>query len=134
MNVPGGAKIALVIVGADEATKARATAQAGALERLARVASVGFAADAPADSAQIVVGAATYALPLAGVIDLDAERGRLKREIAKEQVEIGKIDKKLSNEQFTSKAPPEVIEEQQDRKAEATARLERLAAALARLS
>ena len=134
MNVPGGAKIALVIVGADDATEARATAQAGALERLARVETVSFANDAPADSAQIVVGTATYALPLAGVIDLDAERGRLKREIAKEQVEIGKIDKKLSNEQFTSKAPPEVIEEQQERKAEAEARLVRLTAALARLS
>lgn len=73
-------------------------------------------------------------LPLAGVIDLDAERVRLKREIAKEEVEIQKIDKKLGNEHFVAKAPEEVIEEQRERRGEAEARLERLRAALARLS
>ena len=80
------------------------------------------------------VGEATLALPLAGVIDIDAERGRLKREIAKEDVEIDKIDKKLGNEQFVAKAKPEVIEEQRTRRAEAVARRERLEAALVRLS
>ena len=81
-----------------------------------------------------MVGEATFALPLAGVIDIDAERGRLKREVAKEEVEIDKIDKKLSNEQFVAKAKPEVIEEQRTRRADAVARRERLEAALTRLS
>ena len=88
----------------------------------------------PTNSAQLVVGEATLALPLAGVIDFDAERARLEREIGKEEAEIAKVDKKLGNEQFVSKAPPEVIEEQRERRAEAVARLERLRAALARLS
>jgi valyl-tRNA synthetase len=134
MNVPAGAKIGLVVVGADEATRARAETQMAALLRMARLEAVTFADEVPSSSAQVVVSEATYALPLAGVIDIDAERGRLKREIAKEQVDAGKIDKKLSNEQFTSKAPPEVIEEQRERLAETTARIERLEAALARLS
>ena len=134
MNVPAGAKIALVVVGASDATRARAETQMPALLRLARLETVTFAAEVPKGSAQVVVAEATYALPLAGVIDIEAERGRLKREIAKEQVEAGKIDKKLSNEQFTSKAPPEVIEEQRERLAETNARVERLQAALARLS
>jgi valyl-tRNA synthetase len=68
------------------------------------------------------------------VIDIDAERVRLKREAAKEEVEIEKIDRKLANEQFVAKAKPEVIEEQHTRREEAVARIERLAAALARLS
>ena len=67
-------------------------------------------------------------------IDFDAERVRLKREIAKEEVEIGKIDKKLGNEQFVAKAPPEVIDEQRERREDAASRLGRLTAALARLS
>ena len=48
--------------------------------------------------------------------------------------EIDKIDKKLANPQFVEKAPPEVIDEQRERRADAVARLERLQAALARLS
>ena len=52
----------------------------------------------------------------------------------KEEVEIDKIDKKLSNEQFVAKAKPEVIEEQRTRRADAVARRERLEAALTRLS
>ncbi len=68
------------------------------------------------------------------MIVFDAERGRLKREIAKEEVEIGKLAQQLGPAQFVSKAPPEVIEEQRERRAEAVARLERLKAALARLS
>jgi len=134
MNVPAGAKIRLVIVGAGEETGTRAESQLQALLRMARLDDVSYGTDVPPSSAQIVIGEATFALPLAGVIDFDAERVRLKRDIAKEEVEIGKIDKKLDNEQFVAKAPPEVIEEQRERRADAVARLERLKAALARLS
>jgi valyl-tRNA synthetase len=134
MNVPAGAKIALVVVGAGEETGTRVEGQLQALTRLARLSEITYGSDVPKDSAQIIIGEATFVLPLAGVIDLDAERVRLKREIAKEEVEIGKIDKKLGNEQFVAKAPEEVIEEQRERRSEAEARLERLRAALARLS
>ncbi len=134
MNVPAGARIPLVIVGAGEETGTRVEGQLQALMRMARLDKVDYGTDVPQGSAQLVLGEATFALPLAGVIDIDAERGRLKREIAKEEVEIGKIDKKLSNEQFVAKAPAEVIEEQRQRRDEAAARGDRLRAALARLS
>jgi valyl-tRNA synthetase len=134
MNVPAGAKIPLVVVGAGADTGTRVEAQLQSLIRLARLEGVDYSDTVPPNSAQIVVGEATLALPLAGVIDIDAERGRLKREIAKEDVEIDKIDKKLGNEQFVAKAKPEVIEEQRTRREEAIARRERLEAALARLS
>jgi valyl-tRNA synthetase len=134
MNVPAGAKIPLIVVGSGEETGTRVEGQLQALTRLARLSEVTYGSDVPKDSAQIIIGEATFVLPLAGVIDLDAERVRLKREIAKEEVEIGKIDKKLGNEQFVAKAPEEVIEEQRERRTEAEAKLERLKAALARLS
>jgi valyl-tRNA synthetase len=134
MNVPAGAKIPLVVVGAGVDTGTRVEAQLQSLIRLARLEGVDYSDTVPPNSAQIVVGEATFALPLAGVIDIDAERGRLKREIAKEDVEIDKIDKKLGNEQFVAKAKPEVIEEQRTRRADAVARRERLEVALARLS
>ena len=134
MNVPAAAKIPLVIVGAGEETGTRVEGQLAALSRMARLGEVSYGDEVPESSAQLVIGEATFALPLKGIIDFDAERVRLKREIAKEEVEIAKIDKKLGNEQFVAKAPPEVIEEQRERRAEAVARLERLKAALARLS
>ncbi len=112
MNVPAGAKIPLLIVGAGEETGVRVESQLQALMRMARLDKVDYGSDVPRGSAQIVLGEATFVLPLAGIIDIDAERVRLKREIAKEEVEKGKIDKKLANEQFVAKAPPEVIEEQ----------------------
>lgn len=134
MNVPAAAKIKLVLVGAGEETGIRVESQLQSLLRLARLDDVSYGDEVPESSAQLVVGEATLALPLAGVIDFDAERARLNREIGKEEAEIGKVDKKLGNEQFVSKAPPEVIEEQRERRAEAVARVERLKAALARLS
>ncbi len=134
MNVPAGAKVKLLVVGAGEATGTRVEANLSALTRLARLESVDYTSDVPRDSAQLILGEATFVLPLAGVIDLDAERGRLKKDIAKETVEIDKIDKKLSNEQFLAKAAEEVIEEQRSRRAEAEDRRARLIEALSRLS
>jgi len=134
MNVPGGAKIKLVVVGAGEETGTRVEAHLGSLTRLARLDSVDYASDVPPESAQIVLGEAIFALPLAGVIDIEAERARLTKDMQKEDLEIDKIDRKLGNEQFVAKAPPEVIEEQRQRRADAVERRNHIAEALARLS
>jgi valyl-tRNA synthetase len=134
MNVPGGAKIRLVVVGAGEETGTRVEAHLGSLTRLARLETVDYASDVPPESAQIVLGEAVFALPLAGVIDIAAERARLQKDMAKEDGEIDKIDRKLGNEQFVAKAPPEVIEEQRQRRADAVERRNHIAEALARLS
>ena len=72
--------------------------------------------------------------PLAEVIDLDQERARLQREVDKAEGEIAKIDKKLANQQFLAKAPPDVIETQHERRAETTQLRDKLAAALERLA
>jgi valyl-tRNA synthetase len=133
MNVPAGAKIKLVIVGADAETGTRAEAQLTALMRMARLDDVTYGTEVPRGSAQIVLGSATFALPLAGVIDIAAEQARLEKEIAKEDLEMEKIDRKLGNPQFVSKAKPEVIEEQYERRRESEARRAKLHEALMRL-
>ena len=88
----------------------------------------------PGESAQFVVGDATFALPLAGVIDLAAEKTRLEKEVGKLDGEIAQVDKKLGNEQFVSKAPEEVIEEQKSRREAAAQRRQKILEALKRLS
>jgi len=134
MNVPAGAKLPAVVVGAGEDTMRRLVASTSLVTRLARLDEVRPENSVPAGSAQFVVGEATWALPLAGVIDIPAERTRLAKDMGKLDAEIAGIDKKLGNPQFVSRAPEDVIEEQRTRRAAAAERRERLNAALERLS
>jgi valyl-tRNA synthetase len=132
MNVPAGAKAPLVISGASEETRARVARHEETLLRLARLDKLEFGK--PRHGAvQIVLDEATLALPLAGIIDVDAEQKRLKREIDKVGSEIRQLDAKLSNEKFVSRAPEHVVEEQRERKTEAEAVAAKLEQALKRL-
>jgi valyl-tRNA synthetase len=132
-NVPAGAKIPLVIAGASDATKARAERHAETIKRLARIETIAFESTAPKGSAQIVVGEATVALPLAGIIDMDAERKRIAREIDKTVVEIKKVTDRLANPGFMAKAPAEVVEELKERGADFESKQSRLKLALQRI-
>jgi len=134
LNVPAGAKLKLQVIGANAATQQRLDTHRAAIERLARVDGIAMAAAAPKASLQIVLGEATYALPVGEVIDLKAEAARLAKEIKKLEDEVRKIDAKLGNANFVSRAPEEVVEEQRERRAQAEQTRERLSAALKRLA
>ncbi len=133
LNVPAGAKLKLLVIGGNEATAARLETHHAAIERLARIEGVEAASSAPKASLQIVVGEATYALPVGDVIDLKAESARLQKEIKKLADEVGKIDAKLANAAFVARAPEEVVDEQRERRAQAEQTGARLSAALERL-
>ena len=134
MNVPAGAEAELVAIAPDEATAARMERHGPALRRLARLKSVSSAGEAPAQSAQLFVGGTGFAIPLAGMIDIDAERARLTKARAKALDEVARIDKKLGNERFVANAPEEVVEQEREKRAAYLAEAEALAAALERLS
>ena len=133
INVPPGAMVPLIVVGASEATAERLATHDALIRRLARAADVTIAEAAPKGAVQTVVGEATIALPLEGVVDVEAERARLVKEREKATKEIVKIEAKLGNEQFVSRAPEEVIEEQRERLADAAALVAKFDAALERL-
>ncbi len=133
MNVPAGAKIPCLVTGASQETMALVDVWRTEICRLARLESLELADRIPAGAAQIVLGEATVALPLADVVDLAAERGRLEKELGKVADEIGKLQSKLANENFISRAPEHVVEEQRERKADAEATRAKLEAALERL-
>jgi valyl-tRNA synthetase len=134
MSVPAGAKIPLVIVAADEAIRRRVRHNDETLKRLARLDAIDFAKSAPKGAALIVAGETTAALPLAGIIDMGAEKRRLAKEIEKAEGDLKKMDAKLSNPQFMERAKEEAIEEAQERKAELETEIKRFSAALKRLS
>jgi valyl-tRNA synthetase len=133
MNVPAGAMVELSVSGASAATLARLATHDVLLRRLARASAIATAAQPLKGAVQIVVGEATVSMPLAGVVDLAAERARLGKELDKVAREIGKIEAKLGNEQFMAKAKEEVVEEQRERLAEAIELRSRTEAALGRL-
>jgi valyl-tRNA synthetase len=133
MNVPAAAKIPLVITTGGKIVKERVERHGGTIERLARLDSITFTKTVPKGAALIVVGDMTAALPLAGIIDMAAERSRLTKEIGKAEADIAKIDAKLSNAQFVAKAPEEVVEENRERKAELQGLIKRLNVAVKRI-
>jgi valyl-tRNA synthetase len=133
MNVPAGAVLPVSISGASATTSSRFTAHDAAIRRLARVDGL-VPGDAPQKGAvQIVLGEATLSLPLAGIIDFDAEKARLSREVDRLSRDIAKVEAKLGNADFVAKAPEEVVEEQRERLTESLALRDKNAALLRRL-
>jgi len=131
MNIANA--IPLLLVGVSAETQGRAERWAEFIKRLARVSEISSAASAPKGSVQLLVRGEVAAVPLIGVIDLDAERARLAKELAKAEADIGRVDAKLNNANFVARAPEEVVEEEKEKRAEASGRKEKIAEALERL-
>ncbi|MGH9796832.1 MAG: hypothetical protein ACRD5D_01600, partial [Candidatus Polarisedimenticolia bacterium] len=100
----------------------------GMLSTLARLDEVraveGFEGHGP--MARAVVPGVDLAVPMTGVLDLEAERRRLGREIDRSRREVEGHDRKLSNPEFLEKAKPEAIERAQRAQQELRERIERL--------
>jgi len=130
LNVPGGAKLPLLVQNPDADTTRRLVESATLVSRLARVESISPVSTLPTGAARFVIGETIWALPLEGIIDISAEIARLEKDAGKLDGEIAQIERKLANEQFVAKAPHEVIEEQRERLAAAKARAEKIRQAI----
>ena len=84
----------------------------------------------PQSAKAIVGGDIEVIVPLAGLVDIDAEKARIRKEIGKAEKEVSGIERKLGNEKFLARAPEEVVEEQHRRLAEEKQRGKLLAEAL----
>ncbi|AEI38135.1 MAG: valine--tRNA ligase [Zymomonas mobilis subsp. pomaceae] len=133
LNVPPSMKIPLHSHGVPEKTAANLEHFAPLLQRLGRIDAIHDEIAPKGAAAQIVVDEATFVLPLEGVIDLDAERGRLKKAIETANKEKIATEKRLSNPNFVARAKPEVVAENRDRLENFATEIEKLEAALARL-
>ncbi|MGZ5827614.1 MAG: valine--tRNA ligase, partial [Xanthobacteraceae bacterium] len=133
MNVVPATMVPLVLAGASPETQARADRWLEFIKRLARVSDISSAARAPQGSVQLVVRGEVVAMPLKGVIDLAAERGRLEKEMAKVDADIKRVDAKLSNADFVKRAPEEIIDGEREKRDEAEGRRAKILEALERL-
>jgi len=133
MGVAPSTLTPLVLVAPSERADSSARAWIESVKRLARVGSIETAEAAPPGALILVVRGETVALPLAGVVDLEAEKARLDKEIAKVKLEIAKAEAKLGNDDFVARAPEDIIAEHQDRLETFQARLVKLNGARERL-
>jgi valyl-tRNA synthetase len=94
---------------------------------------VGTSMEKPPASAAVLVGRMAVFVPLAGTIDLDAERARLNKEIDAKAGFLRSVEGKLANETFVSRAPEAVVAVERQKAADAAAQIEALRATLADL-
>ncbi|MEP6483219.1 MAG: valine--tRNA ligase [Rudaea sp.] len=117
MNITPGKTIPLLYANGNSVDRVLATKFDAQIAFLARTESqrwLGEKEPEPA-SAAAIVGDMKILIPLAGLIDLDAEKTRLAKEIKRVDGEIVKVNAKLSNENFVANAPVAVVEEMKQR-------------------
>ena len=133
MNIPAGAKFPLLLIGEQANATARLEKFEGLIKRLARIENISTIAEPPKGAVQIVHGECTYALPVADVIDIEAEMTRLSKNQGKLLGEKKSLEGKLGNQNFVAKAPPAVVEEAKARVQEIDDEVKLLVAAMDRL-
>ncbi len=112
MNVPPDKKSSVVFKTASEMIAAIIKREGVHIKALAKVDNITMDVNyAPSGTdASAVMNDIEIFMPLKGLIDFDKERARIDKEIARARTELDKVEKKLANENFTGKAPAEVIE------------------------
>ena len=117
MHIPPTRVIPLLLADGDAADRARVAKFAGQIEFLARTQPphwIASGSDEPA-AAVAMAGELRVLIPLAGLIDVDAEKARLRKEIARIEGEIGRCEAKLGNAKFVANAPAEVVAQERQR-------------------
>jgi len=136
MNIGPGKPLPIYLKNVTAEDQRRLTENEALLKKLARLESITVLAageEAPL-SATALVGEMEVLVPMAGLIDKNAELARLDKEILRLQGEVQRVGGKLSNAGFVDKAPAEVIEKERAKLAEAEQALGKLAEQHARIA
>ncbi len=116
MNCPPGKEVKAIFHG-PEGDLAFLRSQEPYLRLLARVSAAEYASagERPKGAATAVIGATEIYLPFGDLINLDEERARLTKEIRKFEEEFSRVQKKLANDDFISKAKEEVVRKEREK-------------------
>jgi len=120
MNLPPSREIDLFVASRDAQASAELPGFAAAIKTLARIGALESLPDGkrPSGSALAVAGGLELYVPLAGLIDVSAERERLEREIERVAKELVAVTRKLDNADFMSRAPDEIVAKERAKSAE----------------
>jgi len=127
MNIAPSRQIPVLLRGQDAEARRRMTDNRRFLMSLAKLESLDWfeSGEAPLSATQ-VVGETEVLVPMAGLIDKEAELKRLDKEVDKLDKEIGRLEGKLTNEKFTAKAPAEVVDKEKAKLADYQSSRQRL--------
>ena len=116
-DIKPGTRINILLQGGSERDKKLAATTQVLLSRLAKVDAINWLEDQdePPANALALVDTLKVMVPLTGLIDVVLEKTRLSKEIERKQKDLERIDKKLSNENFISKAPSHVVAKEKAR-------------------
>ena len=134
MHVPAGLKIPVIRQQSDDAARAAWAANEALIMRMARIDSLADRATLPKGCVTIPAEGATFALPLADIIDVGEEKARLEKSLGKLEKEIKGLTTRLDNPKFAESAPEEVVSEARDNLAQREDEAGKLREALARLA
>jgi len=133
LGVSPARPVRLLVSGGGAADAARIDRFASQLGFLAKVEGIAAISGNPPPAAAALVGELKLFVPLEGLVDLDAERARLDKELKRVAGELAKSKGKLASETFVANAPAAVVEQERTRLADWTAQHEALSAQRARL-
>ena len=134
MGIAPGKAVPLLWCSAGAEDRARLAALDASLRFLARLDSIDMLEGEASASATALVGELQVFIPLAGLIDLEAEKARLAKELKRIETEIGKCQGKLASDTFVANAPAAVVEQERQRLADWQAQQTALAAQLQKLA
>jgi valyl-tRNA synthetase len=135
MNIKPSRQLTVLLARGDANARARHGATDALLKRLAGIADIRWldaSESAPASAMQVVRGLEVH-VPLAGLIDVAAERSRLDKEIDRKAKDVERLAAKLANESFVARAPADVVRKERDKQSEAEQQLAALRAQRERL-
>jgi valyl-tRNA synthetase len=133
LGVSPAKQVTLLLQGGNADDAARAGRFASQLKFLNRIERIDTIAGDPPPAAAAVVGELKLFVPLAGLVDLDAERVRLDKELKRVEGELAKSQGKLASDTFVQNAPAAVVEQERQRLADWTTQRDALAAQRAKL-
>jgi valyl-tRNA synthetase len=134
VHVPAGLKVPLLVTSLDPAGQSAWDNNHVLIQRLARIDSLTQVDDFPKGCVTIPVAGGTFGLPLADIIDVNAEIARLEKSIGKLAKELGGLRGRLNNPKFVASAPADVVAEAKANLALREDEEAQLQAALARLA
>lgn len=134
MRVPAGLRIPMIVTELDDAGQTAWARNEAMILKLARVVDLTHADAFPNGTITVAVPGGTFGLPLADIIDIDAEKGRLEKSLGKLAKELGGLRGRLNNPKFVASAPDEVVEEVRANLAEREEEEAQLKAAMDRLN
>jgi valyl-tRNA synthetase len=136
MNVSPAKQVSILLRKGTATDKTNLDHLQNMLKTLAKIESIQWLKDSenPPPSSSACVGELEIYIPLAGLINLDEETARLKKEIGKLEKDLQVVSTKLSNPSFVDRAPADVVEKEKLRLAELNAAKDKLATQLKELS